>query len=41
MNSVHHVTNGDDFSAGLVWPKDRFKHFIVSVLSLCDNTGVH
>lgn len=38
MNSVHHVTNGDDFSAGLVWPKDKFKHFIVSLLP--DNTGV-
>ena len=39
VNSVHQVTNGDDFSAGLVWPNDRFTAVLQSTISLFSSTG--
>lgn len=41
MKSVHHVTDGVDFPAGLVWPKDKFRHFTVSLLALHDITAIN
>lgn len=41
VNSVHHVTCEDDYSAGLVWPKDKIEHFIVSPRSLDGIRAVH
>lgn len=41
VNSAHHVTCEDDYSAGLVWSKDKIEHFIVSPRSLDGIRAVH
>lgn len=41
VNSVHQVTCEDDYSAGLVWSKDKIEHFIVSPRSLGGIRAVH
>lgn len=41
VNFVHHVTCEGDYSAGLVWPKDKIKHFIASPRSPDGIRAVH